>query len=91
MLNGEPDDTSRSVPSLDEREGIRYRVVYEESPHRRKQVVVTFLRQEGNDYVFDTAPKAGTMCLRVQDVSFMIQTEMPLQPWPMSVGTGRRR
>jgi hypothetical protein len=78
-------------PDEDDRQGRRYRVVYNDGTRKPKQIIVTFLEEVGNEYIFDTRPKAGTVRMRVQDVSMMVETEMPLQPWPQVVGTSGRR
>ena len=75
----------------DDREGRRYRVVFNDGTRKNKQVVLVFLEEIDTEYVFDARPLAGTQRLRKNDVITMIETEMPLSPWPTVVGTGSRR
>ena len=56
--------TVDNPPAQDERFGRRYRVVFNDGTRKPKQVIVTFLEQVGNEYVFDTRPKAGTLRMR---------------------------
>lgn len=79
------------LPQYDDRFDRRFRIIYDDGTHQHKQVILVFLEEIDGDYVFDARPLTGTTRLRTKDVVSMIETEMPLAPWPTRVGTSRRR
>jgi hypothetical protein len=79
--------TDNLPPVKDERFDRRYRVVFNDGTRKPKQIIVRFLQEVKDEYVFDARPLSGTIRLGVHDVQAMIETEMPLQPWPRVVGT----